>query len=81
MGLQVRSLTAAKVSGKLGPPSFRAASSVRREFRLSAGGREISQEIHVEDKGQTLVLETKIPGDGERPGRTIKRVYRKEGAS
>lgn len=54
----------------------------RLEFqRPGPGGHDITQKIYLEDKGGTLVLETKIPGNGERPGRDFKRVYRKEGAS
>ena len=49
--------------------------------RPGPGGQDVTQKIHLEDKGRTLVIETKIPGNGERPGRDLKRVYRMEGTS
>jgi len=55
---------------------------VKLEYkRPGPNGHDITQRVYLEDKGRTLVLETKIPANGERPGRDFKRVYRKEGTS
>lgn len=42
-------------------------------------GAATKQTYSVEDEGRTLVILTKMPGDGSRPAREMRRVYRRMG--
>jgi hypothetical protein len=48
--------------------------------RTGPRGGTITESYRIEDKGRTLVIETKIESDGRRPAIRFKRVYDRVGS-